>query len=161
MTNSPSASPTRRRAVRTVFVLALCALPVQVVVREVVGEPYPGLYQPSFGGVPLTGGEATTTDAVVTLDYADGRTRAMSMAEALPPTGILPRYVFSRGFRDQATADDPRTVAWLRERFADDPGGPVTGFDVQWQQVGYSVTDGSRRVLSEGRHVHVDLGGAR
>ena len=158
MATQSSTSPARRRAVRAVFVLALCALPVQVAVREVAGEPYPGLYQPSFGGVPLRGDRATTTDAVVTLQYADGRTRDLTMAEAMPPTGILPRYVFARGFRDQATADDPRTVAWLRERFADDPGGTVTGFDVQWQQVGYSLADGSRSVLEDGEHVHVDLG---
>ncbi|WP_344476579.1 hypothetical protein [Kineococcus aurantiacus] len=154
-------SPTiRRRAVRGVFALAVLALPVQVAVRELAGEPYPGLYQPSFGGVPLTGGRATTTEAVIHLGYADGHTRRIPVEEALPPTGILPRYVLLRGFRDQRTAEDPRTVAWLRQRWADDPEGTVTAFDVQWQQVGYSVQDGSRTVLREGRHVHVDLGGA-
>ena len=156
-TSSSPVTPARARAVRVVFALALCALPVQVAVREVAGEPYPGLYQPSFGGVPISGGRATTTDAVVTLTYVDGRTRQLPIAQALPPTGILPRSVLEQGFRDQATADDPRTVVWLRERFADDPGGVVSGFDVQWQRVGYSLADGRRSVLEDGKHVHVDL----
>ncbi|WP_432570312.1 hypothetical protein [Kineococcus sp. SYSU DK005] len=155
-TTTHRAAP-RRTAVRAVFALAVIALPLQVGIRHLASEPYPGLYQPSFGGVPLAGREAVTTEAEVTLELAGGQRRTSSVEEVLPPTGVLPRYVFARGFGDQEAADDPRTVAWLRERAATLDDRPVTALDVRWQRVGYSLDDGSRRVLEDLDHVRVDL----
>ncbi|MCI2239892.1 hypothetical protein MO973_36965 [Paenibacillus sp. TRM 82003] len=149
------------KAVRLVFALAVLALPAQVAIRHVASEPYPGLYQPSFGGVPLAGREAVTTEAEVTLEFAGGATRAVGVEEVLPPTRVLPRFVFTRGFGTQERADDPRTVAWLRERVAALDERTATAVDVRWQRVGYSLDDGSRRVVEETSHVRVDLGAAR
>ncbi|WP_432544285.1 hypothetical protein [Kineococcus sp. SYSU DK002] len=144
-------------AVRAVFGLAVVALPLQIAVRHVASEPYPGLYQPSFGGVLQSGREATTWETEVTLELADGTTRSTSVEEILPPTGVLPRYVFASGFGDQASADDSRTVAWLRDRLAVLGEGEVTAVEVRWIQAGYSLVDGSRRVLRDDRPVRVDL----
>ena len=60
-------------AIRGLFVLAVAVLPLQLVARELYSEPYPGLYQPSFGGDVPAGKTYTTLEPQVTVtDAAEG-----------------------------------------------------------------------------------------
>ena len=126
----------RRWVVRGLFVAALAALPVQTLVRHGGTEPYPGVYQPSFGGEVPQGSDYRTYEPVVMVRERDGATRTVDYRDVLPHTAVLPLPVFKSAFADDRRAGDPRTGQWLRERLlALSPGSDPQEVTVTWAYV--------------------------
>jgi hypothetical protein len=100
------------------FAAVVIATPVQYIVKQKVSEPYPGLFQPAFGGVPSQSGILEERKPQIDVAYADGSSRAFTHQELLYDSGVQSLSVFNSGFyRDKAArARHPETTAWLKER---------------------------------------------
>lgn len=143
---------------RVLFAVAVLLLPVQVLFRAAVDEPYPGLYQPSFGGVPQEGTEAATVEPKVTVTYVDGSVEAVPFAEILPQGGPTARsLLFRSAFLTEERAQDPRTLELVARRLEERAGHPATSMRVDWQDVRYDLRTGERRVVSVTSTVKLDL----
>jgi hypothetical protein len=160
VTATQAARASRRTvAVRVVFAAAVLTLPAQMLVRQVVAEPYPGLYQPSFGGVPQQGDAATTLEPEITVHFADGRTEAWTSEDVLPPTPVLENEVMRKAFTGAAPAQDPETLRWLRDRIlARSPGSDPASVVIAWQEVEYDFVTGDRTVVDVSSIVTMDVG---
>lgn len=101
--------------VRALFALAVVALPIQYVIEHRSGEPYPGLYQPSFSGVPQRGDQAFTSEPVVVVTYGDGSREEFTASRLLPDNPVVPTSTLTSALVDGDGADDPRTARWLRD----------------------------------------------
>ena len=131
--------------VRGVFAAAVVALPLQLAVRDLAAEPYPGLYQPSFGGEVSSGPTYDSVEPRIAVTDADGSTRQLGVDAVLPPTGVDPGAVFRSAFREGPRAHDPDTAFWLRQRLqALEPGSDPQDVTVDWVHVEHRV--GSTRV---------------
>lgn len=147
------------RAVRAAFGLALLILPVQHVVSSVSAEPYPGLYQPSFGGRVPEGDVAVTLEPEVTVVEADGEERSVAHDELLPTTRVLTPVVFEQAFLRGSHAQDAATAAWLRERLTDlDPGSDPRALRIVWREVEHDLGTSRARVLGTVDEVVIDVG---
>ncbi len=151
----------RRLAVRAVFAAVLLALPVQVAVREVWSEPYPGLYQPSFGGAPRSAAVATTLEPRVDVEATDGSVTPVPFRDLLPPTPVLETTVFRSAFYSADNAAEPQTRAWLRGRVAAwRPEIDPATVTITWEDVEYALSTGERRVVRTDRVTTVDVSGS-
>lgn len=148
----------RRTPVRLLFLAVLVALPAQVLVRERYSEPYPGLYQPSFGGAPRSPEVARTLEPRVVVETAEGREVPVAFRELLPPTPVLQTAVFRSAFYPRGNALEPQTRAWLRGRVtAWNPRIHATAVEVTWEDVEYDVHSGDRQVISTNRVITIDV----
>lgn len=156
-------NPARQRlAVRALFAAALLALPVQVAVREIWSESYPGLYQPSFGGAPSSAAVATALEPRVDVEATDGSVTEVPFRDLLPPTPVLETAVFRSAFYSPDNAAEPETRAWLRDRvIAWRPGIDPSEVTITWEDVEYALSTGERRVVGTNRVTTVDVGGDR
>lgn len=147
-----------RWRVRVLFAGAVLLLPVQILLRATVGEPYPGLYQPSFSGVPQERTEAITVEPKVTVTYSDGTAETVPFTEILPEGGPSARSLpFRSAFFTDERAQDRRTVELVADRLEARAGRPATLMRVEWQDVRYDLETGERRVDSVTRTVELDL----
>src|SRR5688572_3021848 len=147
-------------AVRLLFAALVVALPIQVAVRELVGEPYPGLYQPSFGGDPARGDFALTTEAAVTVIDRDGERHRVEVDDVLPEgTRVLRSTVFHAAFFDPEEANHPETVHWLRGRVRSLVPGEPAAVHIEWQRVRTAFDGGSREVVEVLRTVEIPFVG--
>jgi hypothetical protein len=152
-------SPQRTRVVvRLVFAAVLAALPVQVGVREVFSEPYPGLYQPSFGGAPKSSRVAAAHEPRVTVRSSDGSVVAVPFRSLLPPTPVLELPVFRAAFGQDEVVRNPETRAWLRDQvLAWRPELDPSEVTVVWEDVEYDLRSGDRRAVAITRVTTVDV----
>ncbi|GAA4286672.1 hypothetical protein GCM10022262_10310 [Georgenia daeguensis] len=134
---------------------------MQVAVDEMWREPYPGLFQPGFGGIGPVAGTVDSDEPTVTVDYADGGSETFSHLEVMAQAKSSPTRVFSTAFRpDSPRRDLPETVAWLEERVSVLAGGrePVRAV-ISWRTVHYDLDeDGPPRVTVGDRTV-IPFGG--
>ena len=148
-----------RWAVRSVFLAAVVALPFQVVVREVFSEPYPGLYQPSFGGDVTRGSTFTNVEPRVTVREADGSSHRVPYTAVLPRTGALPQAVFRSALGDPVRAQDPQTRRWLRQQLlAAEPTTDPRSVEVEWLTVERRFGSSTARVVSVEDETPIDVG---
>ena len=110
-------------------------------------EPYPGLYQPSFGGDVPVGKSYTTLEPRVTVTDADGSATRIAYEDLLPPTDVVPQTVFRHAFLHSREADDPGTARWLRGRLvALAPGSDPRTLTIEWLDVVRRVDSSRSRV---------------
>jgi hypothetical protein len=135
----------RRICVRGLFALLLVGFVAQVVVMKVLTEPYPGLFQPGFGGFGGNQGRpeamATVAQPVVTVTYANGSTATFSHRSVMERSKSGQLAVFESAFgADSPRHPDPQTVAWLEKRLIDLGGGrqPLRAI-VSWRNVTYDL----------------------
>jgi len=131
------------RLIRAIFVLVLAGFAVQVAVNEIWREPYPGLFQPAFGGTGPVAGTVESDEPTVTVTYADGGTTTFTHLQVTAQAKSSPTRVFSTAFRPESPRRDlPGTVAWLEERVSDLGGGrePVRAV-ISWRTVSYDLDD--------------------
>jgi hypothetical protein len=95
---SPS-SPARRRAVRLLFAAWIFYFIAGLIIRKTWGEPYPGLFMPSFAGTGLSHLSATQGETVVpriTVTFSDRTTAEITSKQlvggAFFPPAILGKY---------------------------------------------------------------------
>lgn len=106
---------------RRVVIAVVCAgLLMQSVVWRLIGEPYPGVFMPGFGGAmesPEGGVEFNDVDVIVT--FADGdrvvtdRQELLAEAKASQRTFIM-RWVFSARADPAPPPPDPPWKAWVK-----------------------------------------------
>lgn len=155
----PSPELVRPRLVRIVFVLALIGFPFQMYVEERLGEPYPGLFQPSFSGSPLRDGVLRGEQPVVTIEFEDGSREPVDVQDIMPATRLNSDTVFRYAFHDSRLANDPETVVWLRELVETAfPQRQATRMVVAWERVKRVEADSWRPTRSAGKTITVPLG---
>lgn len=120
----------------------------QLAVAKVWTEPYPGLFQPGFGGFGGKQGApenmTTVPQSVVTASYADGSTATFVDWVVMEQSKSAPSAVFQSAFGAHRTRPfDPRTVAWLERRLADlhDGRRPVRAV-ISWRDVVHDIDTG-------------------
>ena len=150
-----SAPPAR---VRVLFLLVVTLLPVQLAIRELIAEPYPALYQPSFGGAPRSAEVAASTEPVVVVTTRSGEEHEVPYRDVLPPTGVLPAVVFRVAFFVPGDAVAVETRAWLRDRLlAMKAGSDPMELIITWENVEYDLRTGERRVVAVERITAIDV----
>jgi hypothetical protein len=152
-----------RGFVRASFGLVVVAFVVQLVMIKVWHEPYPGLFQPAFGGRHARGGTTTVQQPTVTATYTDGTTTTFGHRDVMARSKSLQLAVFRSAFGpDSPRRSDPDTLAWLNRRLSDLGGGRQPDYAVlSWRAVAYDL-DGDRppRVTTTDRTV-ISFGGER
>ena len=88
-------------------------------------EPYPGLFQPSFGsGQVSEDGTTVVQEPTVTVTFADGGTATFTHRQVMAESKSLQLTVFRSAFGpDSPRRTDPETIAWLGQRVSDLAGG--------------------------------------
>lgn len=148
----------RPHPARVAFVVVLVIFVAQIGVRFAVSEPFPGIFQPSFGDTPQQGDVTVISEPVVTVALADGTSRVFDYEDVLPETLVLRSAVFETAFGDDEHADEEETQKWLAQRIEElAPGQTPDTMTVEWHDVAYSVTSGSREDLGITKTVDVDL----
>ncbi|NRQ49912.1 hypothetical protein [Aeromicrobium stalagmiti] len=133
----------RRIALRALFAAVLLSLPLMIVVRESVGEPYPGLYQPAFDGSTMRGDLFGRDEAVVMVRDAAGERHRIAVTDLLDVPELERGYLLSAtrsALRDPRRMRTPEAVAYVRERAAELGIDSPVRLRVTW----YSTTRGPR-----------------
>jgi hypothetical protein len=136
--------------IRVVFAALLVGFTAQMAVTKVWREPYPGLFQPGFGGFGGQQGQpgtmATVPAPTVTATYADGSTATFSDRDVMARSKSAPAAVFRSAFAAAGPGSprlrplDPRTSAWLDARLTELGGGRrPTSAVIAWHQVTFDV----------------------
>jgi hypothetical protein len=155
--------PRQRRLVRTVFVLLPLAFALQLGVVHVAEEPYPGLFQPSFGGKVVGGRTASTAEPLVTATYEDGSTATFSHRQVMAQSRSLPSIVFASAFDPRSPRHSaPATVAWLEHRLTDLGGGrhPERAV-IEWRTVAHPLDGAGPARASTTARTSYTFGGGR
>jgi hypothetical protein len=127
-----------------VLVVILVGFAGQLAVTKAWGEPYPGLFQPSFGGAVPPVGTAVVHEPTVIVLYADKTSATFSHLDVMAQSQSLPLAVFTSAFGpDSPRRSAPDTIAWLERRLADLGGGrrPERAV-IEWRDVTYHLDDG-------------------
>jgi hypothetical protein len=105
-------------ALMVVSLALVASLPITYVIKVTDSEPYPALFQPDFYGPgPLRDARVRQTSPSITVNFTDGSVRRPS-SDALIPSPSDQEVEFQTGFYDNTKANEPETVAWLRERLS-------------------------------------------
>ncbi len=123
--NAPAVARRRRGPVRALFIVVLVGFLVQLGVTVVWREPYPGLFQPSFGsGQVSEDGTTIVQEPTVTVTYTDGGGGTFTHRQVMAESKSLQLTVFRSAFGpDSPRRTDPETIAWLEHRLSDLSGG--------------------------------------
>jgi hypothetical protein len=127
-----------------VLVAVLVVFAVQLAATKIWAEPYPGLFQPSFGGAVPPAGTAVVEEPTVTVDYTDGTSATFSHLQVMAQSKSLPLAVFKSAFGpDSPRRSAPDTISWLERRLSDLGGGrqPERAV-IEWRDVTYHLDDG-------------------
>jgi hypothetical protein len=142
--------------------LLLAGFFVELVVREVANEPYPGVFQPRFGVVSPSG-TAVVMEPTVVATYDDGSRATFHhrdvMAASKAETIVIFRSAFGPGSPRRGSAE---TIAWLGDRLAQlhhdiRPREAVIG----WDEVTYSLAEDRPEDVRTVDRYHVDFGAQR
>ncbi|MCS5713721.1 hypothetical protein NVV95_04045 [Herbiconiux sp. CPCC 205716] len=147
-----------RIALRLIFALAILLLPAQLLFQRQFDQPYPGVFQPSFAGTPLTGDILKAQIPVVHVEFDDGASEEIPFEDVLPDSKLLDKSVFKSAFflEDRATAPD--TVKWLRGDLARMfPGREPVGMTVDWTDRRIDITGATETTDEITKTVVIDL----
>ena len=119
--NAPVTARRAQQAVRVLFGLVLVAFVLQLGVTVAWREPYPGLFQPSFGsGQVSNDGTTVVQEPTVTVAYADGVISTFTHRQVMAQSKALQLTVFRSAFGpDSPRRSDPATIAWLEQRLSE------------------------------------------
>lgn len=144
---------------RLVFLLVVVGFPLQMLIAEREGEPYPGLFQPSFAGSPLKDGVLTGVQSVVTIMFEGGGGKVADIRDIMPSSRLNARTVFRSAFYDERLATDPETVDWLQRRIESAfPGRTATRMVVEWERTTRVEAESWRLTRSVDKTITVPLG---
>lgn len=140
-----------------VFALLAVSMPVQMVLKERFGEPYPGLFQPAFSASEQPHGTISLTVAKMTVDGD-----VIDVAQLFPGgnTGqrrALLKSIFPTRHSDVVLDDDLRSR--LRSNLVRSLGATPHVLSVTWERRRYRLASGlmtKAQILAEYR---IDLSG--
>ncbi len=150
--------PRRVWIVPTIFALVGLSVPAQVYVRETVGEPYPGLFQPAFSNVPEQDGkriryrdialevDGRAIDDEILLPGLNLGRRRQVLVSMFPPQGGKP-------------AVDDETRARFRSRLADHLGAEPQTLTATWQRLRFNPDTRKSSVVRTQARYRIDLTG--
>jgi hypothetical protein len=148
---------------RALFAAVVLTFVAQLVVTDGRREPYPALFQPSFGdGSVSADGTTLRPQATVVATFADGTTARYDHGDVMAESMTSPWRVMRSAFGPTSPRRDrPETVAWLRDRVAALGGAEPVRVVVEWHDVFYDLRGQAspRRVLTD--RTVVDLRSAR
>jgi hypothetical protein len=141
----------------TVFALVALSLPVQLYIAEQVGQPYPGLFQPTFDQVP---GHERAVRYRAILVKIDGR--------VIEEERLFPRANPGRRFRllqlmfppegGSANVDRATRERW-RSRFAEAPDAEPRILTADWQRRRFDLDTRRTSVIRTIAEYRIDLAG--
>ncbi|WP_127129781.1 hypothetical protein [Georgenia sp. SYP-B2076] len=149
------------RAVRLVLALLLIGFAGQMAITEIWREPYPGLFQPAFGGTGPVVGTVDSDEPTVTVTYADGTAATYTHLEVMAQAKSSPTRIFSTAFGPKSPRRDlPGTTAWLERRVADLGGGrePVSAV-IDWRTAHYDLSGEAPTRFTEVDRTVIPFGG--
>jgi hypothetical protein len=156
-------SDRRRLGVRLLFVGVVLFVVAQEAVTLGHREPYPALFQPSFGNGSVTKQHTIVGDEpTMVVTYAGGARKTFDHLDINAAAKSSPLTTFRSTFGPTSPRrDKAATVAWLEQRLTDLGGGrrPVSAV-LTWRNVAYHL-DGDRHVDSvvTDRHTYTFGGG--
>lgn len=118
---------------RVLVLLVVASLPLHLFAAVRIREPYPGLFMPGFGGVPIVGDTVSFVNADIEYAFGNGARREVAADDLLPVpllTAAVLSSSFSQGLTDDGQLDrkEPPGLAYrLAAGYAD---GRVPGTDV-------------------------------
>lgn len=145
---------------RSALVVLLLAFVAQSAVREVWAEPYPGLFQPAFGGTPPPGHVVEVTEPFVRVAYTDGSRAVFSHRQVMSEARVLPVAVFNSAFfPGSPRAADERNHEWLRARVSElGDGRAIQSLDVDWTTTTYDMAGRRPPESVVSQHVGMSVG---
>ena len=106
----------QRCAIRVLFLAWILIFVVETLVRKNYGEPYPGLFMPSFAGtglVHMTRTEGETDLVHITVTFTDQTTLELSPKQ-LSGDALFPSQIVSQMFRAPITPGSPENPGAFR-----------------------------------------------
>lgn len=142
-----------RLALRVLFSVVVLIFVAQLVVTDGRREPYPALFQPSFGdGSVSADGTTMRPQATVVARFADGTTARYDHNDVMAESMTSPWRVMRSAFGPTSPRRDrPETVAWMHDRVAALSGRQPVSVVVEWHDVFYDLRGQAPpvRVLTE------------
>jgi hypothetical protein len=140
-----------------IFALTGLSLPIQMYVKDRVGEPYPGLFQPSFANFPDVGNaikyrvidldvDGRTVDAEKLFPGSNTGKRRKLLESMFPPNGDKARV-------------DTETRARLRSRLSDAHGAKARTLTATWQRRRFDLDSRETSVVKTLSRYQIDLTG--
>jgi hypothetical protein len=125
----------------SVFALLAVSIPVQMVVKEHFGEPYPGLFQPAFSAFEQPHGTISLTVVKITVDG-----KGIDEADLFPAGNTVQRLtllksIFPTHQADGVMDDDLRSR--LRSNLVHSLGATPHVLSVAWERSRYRLASGS------------------
>jgi hypothetical protein len=138
---SPKVAPTYYRwGVRAAFVAVVLSAPVGLVVRSVVGEPYPWLFQPSFAYVEESTGVVSYEIPDIVALTESGQSETLELRRVMPWTRPDQAVVFASAFGQAKSAEAPDTAEWMFDRLqAAYPANDFVEVTITWYQQKYDL----------------------
>lgn len=157
--NDPAPTQGSRIFVRVIFGTLIVALPLQLAIALFVAQPYPGLFQPSFGRNPTATGIATTLEPTISVVSADGKVLKYLTAEELLPPNTRPARapIMLSAFHRDLDMSDSEMQKWIVGQLDRLQVSGAAGLIVQWDSVVYDISDGSELERESDSVVTVDL----
>jgi len=161
---SNSTTPTGHRsrrsglAILALFAAVALSVPVGLFTRAAVGEPYPWLFQPSFGYVINKDGVIDSENPVVTAITTDGRKLSIDPERLMPDSRLSGVLMFLNNFRRESVAMAPATEGWLTERLAElYPDQHFAKLTITWANERITLATGARHPESNPRVDTIEL----
>lgn len=153
-------SRARLRAVRTLFAALACWPLLGLPLKVVTGEPYPGLYAPSFA-IPVGGdGKVPYSTYRLTAVRGDGSVLPVDVKRLFPDstrtaTGIVARRILE----EEAATQSPESKKWLRERLHAEYGvHEPRALVVYWVDREWNARTTSTSPAGSAQTTRIDLG---
>lgn len=129
-----------RWLLRAAFGVIVLSAPVGLVVRSVVGEPYPWLFQPSFAYVEESTGVVTYDIPEIVAVTESGESETLELRRVMPWTRPDQAVVFASAFGQAKSAGAPETADWMFDRLqAAYPANHFVEVTITWYQQTYDL----------------------
>ena len=140
-----------------VILSILLLLPLELAWLAVGSEPYPGLYMPSFAGVPVKGDDVTASRLTLTAQTAEGPID-------IDPVGLMPNEtrlaesIAGQFFADESRVREVAKNGWLYDRLQAQ-GVTASGMEVRRERllIDPSGRGGSRTELLDSYTVDIEV----
>ena len=144
-------------ALVALFAVTIISLPVELAVSAKFGEPYPGIFQPGFGGVPEEDGAIFYERPEVAIVDSSGSKSITDFKSLAPDVGSESQVVLARAIGETDSRRSPETVDFLRKAAQGAVGGTPTQLAISWVSYKYDLETRQSTRLSNVRTIIIPL----